>query len=89
MRLFGLVSGPSLETVARFAQARHVVAGETVITEGDVGELALLHDSPRTASVSAITDADLLCIDRETFLVAVGGQGVGVTPEFEVPPPGR
>jgi len=59
-------------------------AGEVEIKQGDrvlrtlgaghgVGEIALIHDVPRTASVQAIGPVEAFRMDRESFLEAVTG----------------
>jgi MFS family permease len=40
---------------------------------GWFGELALLHDAPRSATVSAVTDLSLQAVERDSFLATVAG----------------
>jgi MFS family permease len=57
-------------TVAVSIAGRHV---RDVTPGGGFGELALLADIPRTATVAATTDVELLAFEREPFLQAVTG----------------
>lgn len=50
---------------------------------GSFGEIALLADVPRTASVTAIVDAAVLSIERAPFLVAVTGDDLVADAAYE------
>jgi MFS family permease len=64
---FYLVQTGELEILVEDGPPKVVGAG------GSLGEIALLRDIPRTATVRARTEADLYALEREEFLPAVTG----------------
>jgi MFS family permease len=66
MEYYAIVSGTVLVSVGGVDQ-RELRRGE------GFGEIALLRDVPRSATVRAISDAVLLAVDRQPFLTAVTG----------------
>ena len=63
-RYYAIVHGTVAVTINAIEVAR--------LSDGDgFGEIALLHDSPRTATVTATTDTALFGVNREAFLTAM------------------
>jgi CRP-like cAMP-binding protein len=63
-----VVAAGRLEVDVRGHETRRMGPGD------GFGEIALLRDLPRTATVTAVEDVLLLAIDREPFLAALTGQ---------------
>jgi MFS family permease len=64
---FYVIAAGAIEVVDH---GRHV---ETLGPGEYFGEIALLHEVPRTATCVAVSDADLLALDRDVFVAAVTG----------------
>lgn len=61
-----LAAGEAEVVVASDGARRRLAAGR------DFDELALLHDIPRTATFTALTDLELYAVERPDFLAAGG-----------------
>ena len=70
-RFYVIASGRVSVDIAG-AEIRELEAGEWF------GEIALLRDVPRTASVTALTDVELWGVDRDSFLASVTAVGRSV-----------
>jgi hypothetical protein len=65
---FYLVEQGAVEVIVDGEERRHIGAG------GSFGEIALLRDLPRTATVRALEPTELRALSRERFLLAVTGE---------------
>jgi CRP-like cAMP-binding protein len=66
-RLFHMLASGAADVSAGGRLLRHLGPGE------GCGEIALLRDVPRTATVTLTEDADIYDLDRDAFLEAVTG----------------
>ena len=67
---FYIISSGTVQVSIDGLPVRTMTAGESF------GEIALLRETPRTASVAAVTPIELLALDRHHFVETVTGQPV-------------
>lgn len=71
-RFFVVREGELAVEVAAASDKREIAT----LARGDYfGEMALLHDAPRAATVRATSDVELLALERNDFLRSVAGRG--------------
>ncbi len=64
---FYVVASGSVEVIRSGQPVRRLGPGQSF------GEIALLHNVPRTATIAAVDDSELWALDREAFLLAITG----------------
>jgi predicted MFS family arabinose efflux permease len=64
---FYVIASGEVEIAADGRDVAHLTPGDCF------GEIALLRDTPRTATARAVTECDLLSLEREDFVAAVTG----------------
>ena len=78
-RFFIVVDGQADITREEGGEERPIAS----LTAGQLfGEIAIMRDQPRTATVRARTDAKLLALERDTFRDLIA-QSMGITPDFD------
>ncbi len=79
-----LIPAWSLRPVLRGRRGEVEVVGRTLGRGGSFGEIALLRDVPRTASVVAVTPVRVCAIDGPVFVAAVTGHAPSVAAADQV-----
>jgi CRP-like cAMP-binding protein len=75
---FYILESGAMEAIVDEGPGRPLVPGDSF------GEIALLRDIPRTATVRAMKPSTVLALDREHFLAAVTGRRDAITAAEEV-----